>query len=469
MKQNSILCIVLAVFVFSCSQKEEINPEIIIAGNFENTEAKEIKVYLDDEIASSTIDEDGNFHIKLNSDESETFFIAAGRDRFNLFLSPGDSIYVSADSKEFNTSFKLEGDHVTENTYLFEKTLFNYESGIGNMMGLMENKKNIYFHKKDSLFALSKARLDALQAAHEIDPEFLKLEEAYYEFEPLNYDAQYPMYHAYINKISQDSVDFPKDEIKDKLNKVNLARTDLLKSRSYISILNNRVSEKISELMKEDTLLKSDQSGWEKARFMAIDQLFDDQIVKDELLYSFIKSNLEYRGPIHVKESYDKFMTENKSPKKAAKLKEIRDKWDPIMPGKDVPDFSFVNIEGEDVKLSDLRGTLVYIDIWATWCGPCIAEHPHWDKMKEEYKDKNVSFLTVSIDDSKEPWQKMVKDKKMDGLQWFAANAWKSDLAQHFMVNGIPRFLLLDKEGKIIDPSADRPSGNIRETVDKYL
>jgi len=200
-----------------------------------------------------------------------------------------------------------------------------------------------------------------------------------------------------------------------------------------------------------------------------MDRLLTNQAVKDQFLFDFIKSNLEYRGPTHVKTSYDKFMAENQSPKLQAKMEKIKEKWDPIMPGKEVPDFSFTNIDGEEVKLSDLRGTLVYIDIWATWCGPCIAEHPHWDKMKEEYKDKDVSFLTVSIDDSKDPWVKMVNDKKMDGLQWFAANAWKSELAQHFMVNAIPRFLLLDKEGKIIDPSADRPSGNIREMVDKYL
>ncbi len=178
---------------------------------------------------------------------------------------------------------------------------------------------------------------------------------------------------------------------------------------------------------------------------------------------------MEYRGPLYVAESYEKFMNENESPKYAEKLKKLKDKWEPISPGKDVPDFTFTDIEGEEVRLSDLKGNLVYIDIWATWCGPCIAEHHHWDKMKEEYKEKPVAFLTVSIDDSREPWEKMVKAKSMEGLQWFAENAWKSDLTQHFMVNAIPRFLLLDEEGKVLDPSADRPSGNIRESLEKHL
>ena len=119
--------------------------------------------------------------------------------------------------------------------------------------------------------------------------------------------------------------------------------------------------------------------------------------------------------------------------------------------------------------MSDLKGNLVYVDIWATWCGPCIAEHPRWDKLKTEFEDKPVAFLTVSIDDSEEPWRKMVKSKNMVGLQWFTQNAWNSDFTQHFMVNSIPRFLLLDEEGKIIDPFAERPSGKIRGTLEKHL
>jgi thioredoxin-related protein len=63
----------------------------------------------------------------------------------------------------------------------------------------------------------------------------------------------------------------------------------------------------------------------------------------------------------------------------------------------------------------------------------------------------------------------MVEDKNMEGLQWLAENAWRSEITKHFMVYSIPRFFLLDQEGKIIDPSADRPSGNIRATLDQFL
>ncbi|WP_083836562.1 TlpA family protein disulfide reductase [Nitritalea halalkaliphila] len=134
-----------------------------------------------------------------------------------------------------------------------------------------------------------------------------------------------------------------------------------------------------------------------------------------------------------------------------------------------MPNFSFTTVEGEQVDLASLKGQYVYIDIWATWCGPCIGEHPHWDKLKADYSHQPIAFLTVSIDDNREDWEKMVANKQMEGLQWFADGAWSSELAQHFMVRAIPRFLLLDMEGKVLDPSADRPSGKIREVLDELL
>ncbi len=469
MKKHSLLLMAMVIMLFSCGQEEIFNPKIIIAGKLANADTKEIRIYQQQEIATTAIADDGSFQVSFDAEEAENYYVRLGREGFNLFLSPGDSIFVDVDVKEFSDSFILSGDHAAESTYLFERDKYYQSSGMANMMELMGMEKDAYFAKKDEFFATLKSNLEALKNEEGINPEFIKLEEAYIEFQPLLLDTQYPMYYAYVNKTSQDSVDFPKDEVKAKIASMDLDRVDLLKSSPYKGLIDRRINDEVSELMKQDTTLRGSSEGYEKARFMAMDNLLKNQAVKDQFLFDYIKSNLEYRGPVHVKSSYDKFMAENQSPKLQAKLEETKEKWDPIMPGQDVPDFNFVNIEGEPVKLSDLKGNLVYVDIWATWCGPCIAEHPHWDKMKEEYKDKPISFLTVSIDDSKEPWEKMVKAKNMDGLQWFTENAWKSDIAQHFMVNAIPRFLLLDKDGKVLDPSADRPSGKIRETVDKYL
>ncbi len=469
MKQLSILCIASILSLIGCSQKETLNTKIIIAGKLGNTDSKEIKLYFEDEVVSTSVVEDGSFHLFINSEVAKTYFFTSGKERFDLFLSPGDSVYVAADSKDFKSTLIFEGDREAENKYLFDLVNFSSESGMNNVMELMKLDKEAYFQKKNEFFGKQEERFIKLKSKNELHPDFLKMQEAFFDYNPLLLDLEYPMYNAYVNKISQDSVDFPREETNLALKQIDLNRSDLLNSKNYTALVDRIISDEANEILKQDTILKHDPDGYEKARLMAVDRLLDNPAVKDRIIFNTIKPNLDYRGPIHAKASYDKFMAENQSPKLASRLKDTHDKWAPIMPGKEAPDFSFIDIEGEPVKLSDLRGTLVYMDIWATWCGPCIAEHPHWDKMKEEYKDKPLSFLTVSIDDNKEPWEKMVKTKKMDGLQWFTENAWQSDLAQHFKVNGIPRFILLDKDGKIIDPSADRPSGDIRSIINQYL
>jgi thiol-disulfide isomerase/thioredoxin len=419
---------------------------------------------LDDNLATDSLDAEGNFVLRFEYQESESFLVENGDLRFALYLSPGDSIFLTGEAKEFGETFKAEGSKSIENSYLREKFKTINEVGLDNWMELMKHPKDVYFAKKDSMLALVKKPFDELSANPQADKDFLEMENAYFKYQGLFMDSMYPMYHGYINQTNADSVDFPKEVTKKEIQNLPLDDPKLLAVQPFRNLLDVKIGGVITEVMKIDSTLKYEDVNWN-----VVDTLVRNQEVKDFLRFQTIKMNLEYRGPVHTDKDIQKFRTSTKSEKYLGKLDKLVAKWEPISPGKSVPDFTFTDIKGQPVKLSDLKGKLVYIDIWATWCGPCIAEHPHWDKLKTDYKDKDVAFLTVSIDNTREPWEKMVKEKKMDGLQWFAENAWQSALAQHFMVTGIPRFLLLDKEGKIIDPSADRPSGTIRETLDKHL
>jgi len=142
------------------------------------------------------------------------------------------------------------------------------------------------------------------------------------------------------------------------------------------------------------------------------------------------------------------------------------------MLGKPSPGFEYENIDGTKTKLESLKGKYVYIDVWATWCGPCRAEIPFLQEVEEKYKDKNIAFVSISIDEKKdyEKWKKMVVDKKLGGIQLFADNNWESEFIKFYGINSIPRFILLDTEGKIIQPDAERPSSErLKEKLDELL
>ncbi len=126
----------------------------------------------------------------------------------------------------------------------------------------------------------------------------------------------------------------------------------------------------------------------------------------------------------------------------------------------DSPLFDYENAKGGKTKLEDLRGKYVYIDVWATWCGPCRAEIPFLKKAEEKYHGKNIEFVSISVDVAKdhEKWATFVKDKQLGGTQLFADNNWNSSFIKAFAIESIPRFILIDPKGKIVDADALRPS-----------
>lgn len=130
--------------------------------------------------------------------------------------------------------------------------------------------------------------------------------------------------------------------------------------------------------------------------------------------------------------------------------------------GTQAPSFEYENHKGGKTKLEDLRGKFVYIDVWATWCGPCRAEIPYLKEVEEKFQHKNIEFVSISIDERKdyEKWKTFVTEKQLGGIQLFADNDWNSEFVKELGITGIPRFILLDPKGFILNANADRPSSS---------
>jgi len=142
-----------------------------------------------------------------------------------------------------------------------------------------------------------------------------------------------------------------------------------------------------------------------------------------------------------------------------------------IPTGTQSPNFeNYENFKGGTTSLSDLKGKYVYIDVWATWCGPCKREIPSLKKLEDVYHGKNIKFVSISTDNgrgykdrsfeaSKVGWKKMITEKEMGGIQLFAGKVWKtSDFRSFYKIQGIPRFILIDPTGKVVNADAPRPS-----------
>lgn len=127
--------------------------------------------------------------------------------------------------------------------------------------------------------------------------------------------------------------------------------------------------------------------------------------------------------------------------------------------GDDAFNFNMEDNKGKKVSLADLKGKIVLVDVWATWCAPCKAEIPHLRKIEEEFKGTDLQVVGISLDEEKDKtkWVQMVKDENLGGIQLYAGG-FNNDFAQYYGIKSIPRFMLFDRDGKIINVTAPRPS-----------
>ncbi|NML21205.1 TlpA family protein disulfide reductase [Pseudoflavitalea sp. G-6-1-2] len=132
--------------------------------------------------------------------------------------------------------------------------------------------------------------------------------------------------------------------------------------------------------------------------------------------------------------------------------------------------FSYPDKDGKMVSMQSLKGKVVLIDVWATWCGPCKAEIPHLKKLEEEMKGTDVQIVSISVDEEKdkEKWKEMIKKENLGGMQLFATG-W-SDITKYYKINGIPRFMVFDRKGNIVTIEAPRPSSpELKPLLEKLL
>jgi thiol-disulfide isomerase/thioredoxin len=121
--------------------------------------------------------------------------------------------------------------------------------------------------------------------------------------------------------------------------------------------------------------------------------------------------------------------------------------------------FSLKDTKDQTYSLSDFKGKVVVMDIWAMWCGPCLAEKPLFQKVEEAFKDRDdIVFIGVSHDglNRKDVWKNFVEKKGWKNIELLAN--YDESIGKYYKVEGIPRFMIFDKEGKIVTVDAPRPS-----------
>jgi thiol-disulfide isomerase/thioredoxin len=265
---------------------------------------------------------------------------------------------------------------------------------------------------------------------------------------------QYPLSHARYNR-QRTATPVPKNYY-NFLKKIPLNNEQALFYPTYITFIERYVADRFRvKVMDKDSSYNFDNYYADKFDFAAT-------VIKDKGL-AFVQAKTFLEGV--TKGNIDKMINRYDGYVEACKYQEykqvvqfFRNKLFHLSAGQAAPDFSFTTIDGKAMRLSDLRGKVVYIDFWATWCGPCKKEMPHSQKLKKHFAgNENIEFLYVSTDKNAERWKNYVQDNKLEGLQGLAG-AGASAISKAYNISGIPRFVLVDKMGNFVSSNCKRPS-----------
>ncbi len=372
-------------------------------------------------------DVSGNF--KISFDLAAPNYFRVGRNV--LYLSPGDKLNVFIDNND-NTRAIFKGSGQEANRYL--ATAPAPKSGSFLNAGLL-----IQYDIRETLEAIllaAQQRSKQLAALKSITPEFRRLEEARIKADIINsfkyvssyarvkQDLRYTpvLYGMLFNSIAK--------ETKRKYQQ-NFVDASLMKLPVYRDIAEELVrvepenpdAGKIKEWYKVSALIDKMKRENDKSRLSAYAAQAEDFYDAD------------YRAAARTyAQNLIKFGA-----------------------GDAAVDFAAVDADGKKVYLSDLKGKIIYVNLWATWCIPCLLEMPSLEQAKKKYADNpNVAFVTLSIDDNADllKWKKNLISRKAGGYQW-QINRGKLN---SYNVAEIPRSFLIDKDFKMVNMNAPMPS-----------
>ncbi|HZV68482.1 MAG TPA: TlpA disulfide reductase family protein [Saprospiraceae bacterium] len=413
-------------------------------------------------VDSTELDKKGNFYMTFKWDHPSPLTFYHGDEVTEMYMSPGDNLKLTLDTKEFDETVKYEGKGAYLNNYLAQKVLLF--PGLGGTEYKMNEKEFTRLidsiHMKElayfkDYFAKQDSREPSVSS-------FIENEEMNINYTWAVNKTSYPSYHKYLNQIKGSFEVSP--AYYDFLKEIPTMNTKAIHSMMYLEFLSGYVEQEISKLQQKDT----------SASAMEIkDQYIEKNLsgeIKEYILAEWAFNTLTDENDIATgKEILDKLIMQNPESQYVALIKNTMAIAEMLQPGNPAPDFTYSDLEGKMVSLHDFRGKVVYLDIWASWCGPCRGEIPFAKKLEEEMKGKDVVFLSVSVDVDEDAWKKIIKDKSMGGIHLISKGNFDSQIAKLYNVKGIPMYLIIGKDGNIVSNNAARPSGNVKAELEKLL
>jgi len=422
----------------------------------------------------------GSESIKFNSDSSnfyyaeiytekpqfvEIIFNAKYNKYFNLYLFPGDSLSFDLYSANF---IKLNFNKNSK-SYVYNLLLSDIQNLI-TTYSISKYQNQLNTLEKPGLIAFLDGAFEALNNTVNYYVQEYKIDDSYF-LNTINSQIEYSIASLKLYPLFNP---YSIEEQWQFLNNLKVDNEEYLifkNYREYIEsyMLTDYVLERENYLIKYDA---EDDLAHYKVMFELLDKLITNQKIKNSFCTEYISKNLKYifliTGIDEIITLYESICTDNKEKyKMKSYLAELRERN--LTADNKLLRYEFEDLKGTKIYLDKYKGKYVYLDFWAPWCTPCVEEIPYLKKLVEEYKNKDIVFVSICVWDKKENWLKYLNSNSNLTLEQLYGGPNK-DLTNPLNIFGIPHFMLLDRDGKIVSANFLRPSDeNINRKLDDIL
>lgn len=429
------------IMIVGCGESKKPASDIIKLNiSVESPVAESVVVVHHNDIHEIALDQDGKAVLELSGVDAAYLTLYHGREMLKLYAEGGDNAVLSFKGGDMLGSYDLEGGKSAATKYLNNVKLLPLPDE-DYALQFEEYKSRLADKEKDALRLLKAGDLSE-------EGKFMTMEEARIRY---SYGAALMMYPVGHMIMTGDMSYAPDQAYYDHIATYVVEDESLVNLDEYLMF--------VAEAMHMLDAANRDVTAIYPKTVAQIKYAADhltNAVVKESLIHHITTTYVDNFGVKDIEELNNLYYVYVKDPALQATYQAKCERWDLSRPGRVSPNFRAVDIEGKEWTLLDFRGKYVYIDMWATWCGPCKQEMPYLKQLEKQFEDASIVFLGLSVDRDKSKWEEMAGNGNLTGVQLYLGT--QSSFQEAYRAESIPRFILLDKDGVIISNDMSRPS-----------